>query len=443
MSDPTLRILQVSTVDIGGGAEKIARDLFTSYRTLRHRSWLAVGTKRLNDADEFLIPTYPNRFSRSISSLFNRFPHAEHISRKIETLTAPARIYNYLTGHENFDYPGTWNLLNLTPEPPDILHCHNLHGGYFDLRALPFLSHQVPTVLTLHDAWLLAGHCAHSFDCERWKVGCGRCPDLSIYPTIKHDATAYNWKRKAEIFKRSQLHVVTPSKWLMDKVEESMLKPGVLASKVIPNGVDLKVFHPADRVKARESLGLPHNANILLFAANGILENIWKDYKTLRSALAEIAKSSDNVLCIALGEAAPPERIGNIEIRFIPYQKDQEQVAQYYQAADLYLQPSRVDTFPTTVLEALASGIPVVATAVGGIPEQIVEGKTGFLVPPGDAGAMAGWVLNLLGNEGFRLQMGREAAEDAARRFSLERMVRDYLAFYREILEEQEIASTI
>jgi len=229
----------------------------------------------------------------------------------------------------------------------------------------------------------------------------------------------------------------------MDKVEESMLKPGVLASKVIPNGVDLKVFHPADRVKARESLGLPHNANILLFAANGILENIWKDYKTLRSALAEIAKSSDNVLCIALGEAAPPERIGNIEIRFIPYQKDQEQVAQYYQAADLYLQPSRVDTFPTTVLEALASGIPVVATAVGGIPEQIVEGKTGFLVPPGDAGAMAGWVLNLLGNEGFRLQMGREAAEDAARRFSLERMVRDYLAFYREILEEQEIASTI
>jgi glycosyltransferase involved in cell wall biosynthesis len=124
------------------------------------------------------------------------------------------------------------------------------------------------------------------------------------------------------------------------------------------------------------------------------------------------------VLCIALGEAAPPERIGNIEIRFIPYQKDQEQVAQYYQAADLYLQPSRVDTFPTTVLEALASGIPVVATAVGGIPEQIVEGKTGFLVPPGDAGAMAGWVLNLLGNEGFRLQMGREAAEDAARRFS-------------------------
>lgn len=418
-----------------GGAEKIAWDLFTSYRALQHRSWLAVGTKRLNDADEFLIPKDPNRFSRSVSSFFKRFPHGEHISRKIETLTAPARIYNYLSGRENFDYPGTRNILNITPEPPDILHCHNLHGGYFDLRALPFLSHQVPTVITLHDAWLLGGHCAHSFDCERWKVGCGRCPDLSIYPAIKRDATAYNWKIKADIFERSRLHIVTPSKWLMDKVDESMLKPGIVASRVIPNGVDLEVFHPADQVEARESLGLPLNANILLFAANGIQKNIWKDYRTLRSALAEIAKCSDNVLCIALGENAPQERIGNVEIRFVPYQENPEQVAHYYQAADLYLQPSRVDTFPTTVLEALASGIPVVATAVGGIPEQIVEEVTGSLVPPGDARAMAERVLDLLEDVEFRSQMGHEAAKDAARRFSLERMVRDYLAFYGEILK--------
>lgn len=325
--------------------------------------------------------------------------------------------------------------MNITPEPPDILHCHNLHGGYFDLRALPFLSHQVPTVITLHDAWLLGGHCAHSFDCERWKVGCGRCPDLSIYPAIKRDATAYNWKLKADIFERSRLHIVTPSKWLMDKVDESMLKPGIVASRVIPNGVDLEVFHPADQVEARESLGLPLNANILLFAANGIRKNIWKDYRTLRSALSEIAKCSDNVLCIALGENAPQERIGNVEIRFVPYQENPEQVAHYYQAADLYLQPSRVDTFPTTVLEALASGIPVVATAVGGIPEQIVEEVTGFLVPPGDARAMAERVLDLLEDVEFRSQMGHEAAKDAARRFSLERMVRDYLAFYGEILK--------
>ncbi|WP_292517443.1 glycosyltransferase [Methanoculleus sp.] len=326
-------------------------------------------------------------------------------------------------------------MLDLTPEPPDILHCHNLHGGYFDLRALPHLSHQVPTVLTLHDAWLLSGHCAHSFGCERWKTGCGDCPALSIYPAIRKDATAYNWQRKAEIYRMSRLYVVTPCRWLMDKVEESMLKPGIVASGVIPNGVDLGIFHPADRAEARRELGLPHGAKVLLFAANGIRKNIWKDYRTLQSTLEMIAKTGTKVLCIALGEAAPPERISNIEIRFIPYQKDPRKVACYYQAADLYLHPARADTFPNTVLEALACGTPVVASAVGGIPEQIVEGRTGFLVPVGDARAMAGRVLELLEDEELRQRMGWEAAEDAARRFGLERMAREYLAFYRTILK--------
>lgn len=437
MSKNILRILQVSTYDIAGGAEKIAWDLFTYYNTQGHKSWLAVGMKKSQDQNVFPIPNRINRLFHLLPSSIQNLHHISYVGKKVDFLTNPNRMHDYLKGFEDFDHPGTQNLFNLTPEPPDILHCHNLHGGYFDLRELTPFSHRVPTILTLHDAWLLSGHCAHSFDCNLWKTGCGNCPYLSIYPAIRRDATAYNWQRKAEIYENSQLYVITPCQWLMDKVNQSMLKPGIVASKVIPNGVDLKVFHTANQTKARVDLGLPTDAKILLFAANGIRKNIWKDYKTLQSALSKISKTETKVFCLALGEEGPSEQIGSIEIRFFPFQRDPKEVALYYQAADIYVHPARAETFPTTVLEALACSTPVVASRVGGIPEQVVEGKTGFLVPVGDAQAMAGRILDLLADDELRLRMGRQATEDASRRFGLDKMIGEYLHFYEEILISQ------
>ncbi len=130
--------------------------------------------------------------------------------------------------------------------------------------------------------------------------------------------------------------------------------------------------------------------------------------------------------------------IGSSGKNCIQYKRP-KQIARYYQAADLYLHPARADTFPNTVLEALTCGTPVVASAVGGIPEQVVEGRTGFLVPVGDARAMAERVLALLADEGLRLQMGRQAAEGAARRFGVERVVGEYLAFYEEMMDEHKL----
>ena len=79
------------------------------------------------------------------------------------------------------EFPGSHRVLDVTPAPPDILHCHNLHGEYFDLRILPELTRRLPVVLTLHDAWLLGGGCAHSVDCDRWRDDCGDCAQADLY----------------------------------------------------------------------------------------------------------------------------------------------------------------------------------------------------------------------------------------------------------------------
>ncbi|MEW6323943.1 MAG: glycosyltransferase [Nitrospirota bacterium] len=450
-----LRIGQVNAADINGGAYLVAWNLFQRYQKRGHTSWLAVGDKQTHDPNVFVIPNdrLCNFWSRAWSSFGERLspfePRVRGVGRLRRLLAwcgEPARQFRRSRGIEEFDYPGSRQLLAVFPDRPDIIHGHNLHGNYFDLRLLRELHRRVPVALTLHDAWLLSGHCAHSFDCDRWKEGCGRCPDLTIHPAVERDATAGNWRRKRDIYRETRVYVATPSRWLMQKVDQSILAPAIAGQRVISNGVDLSVFHPpADKAAARAALGLPSDAVILLFTAKGAKHNPWKDYPTLQAAVSRVACRVHGrpLVFLALGDTAPSERVGSAEMRFAPYQRDQAIVARYYQAADLYVHAARADSFPSTVLEALACGAPVVASAVGGIPEQIrpladsrTDEATGLLTEPGSMEAMAAGIERLITDEGLRRRLGANAAEDARRRFDLDRQTDDYLAWYREIAEQ-------
>ncbi len=451
-----LTVLQVSTADAGGGAERVARLLHDRLRRRGHQAWLAVG-RRFEAGTEGVV-AIPDRTGRSrwtqrwlgiadrLVRLRERRPAAGRLLPALSWVADPGRMVRIARGFEDFDHPGSRRLLSLVPGEVDVVHAHNLHGGYFDLRFLAELSARRPVVLSLHDQWLTTGHCAYSFDCERWRTGCGACPYLSTYPHLRRDGTAANWRRKQDIYARSRLFVTSPSRWMLDNAAAAVLSAGTVAARVIPLGVDREVFRPGDRTGARRRLGLPDEAAVVLFVAHRARSSQFKDYATMERAVHRLAAARP-VVGVCLGEAAPTEQRGAAEMRFPGHVTDPGTVADWYRAADLYLHAAKADNFPLANLEALACGTPVVATAVGGVGEQIrplagvssnpgshvpAEQATGVLVPPGDDAAMAAAAQALLDDAALRRRLADNAAADAAARFDLERCVDQHLAWYRQ-----------
>jgi glycosyltransferase involved in cell wall biosynthesis len=433
-----MNILQVSTADRGGGAEGSARALFLAYRQRGHGSWLAVGQKASADPGVFELPRRPlsswsgrllQRLAERLRRYGTRQPLAFGVARRLELLADPARRADWYHGVEDFNFPGTARLLDLCPAPPDIVHCHNLHGGYFDLRELPALSHRVPLILNLRDTWLLTGHCGYFIDCQRWRSGCGACPDLQRYPGIRRDATAANWRRKRELFARSRLYVTAPSDWLLGCARDAGL--GAVDYRMIPNGIDLNVFRPGDRHAARARLQLAPPTPVVMFAAAS-RRNVYKDPEGMNAAIRAVAatpRPGPAPVFLCVGTRVPAAGLRHLDVRCVPFLSDPAALADCYRAADVFVHTARAEAFGKTVTEAMACGTPVVATAVGGIAEQFEDGLEGFLTPPGDAGALAAAVSRLLADADLRAALGPRAARRGAC-FSLERQVAAFLDWY-------------
>jgi glycosyltransferase involved in cell wall biosynthesis len=439
----TPKILQVSTQDLGGGAEKSALFLFNEYRKRGYKSWLAVGSKFSNDPDIFeipkpsrnLIPNNKNIFSfeRLLKEVDSQILNKTGINFLINALTSsPLEMQRKIQrqlGWEDFNFPSTKHIIDMVPELPDIVHLHNLHGNYFDLRYLPELSYQIPTILNLRDMWTITGHCAYPINCARWQIGCGHCPDLTIYPAILHDATKYNFQKKKNIFSRSKLYITTPTKWLMDQVKTSQMFSAV-EYKVIGNAINVHIFRPGNKQLARQKLNLPENAQIVLFLAH----SEFKDIETMRSALSQLKKGKVPLFFICVGISGENELLGEGEVIFPGRILDENIMILYYQAADVYLHAAHHEVFGKSLVEAMACATPVVATGVDGIPEVIIDGVTGYLTPAKDAYALASKVRTLFENPTLMVEIGMNSTNRAQKEFNLDRQVNEFLSWYREIL---------
>jgi glycosyltransferase involved in cell wall biosynthesis len=427
-----VRILQVSRSNAGGGAERVALELHRQYKLAGHDAVFAVGHAAGPVSTEVVEMKTPGlSWSAHASAVRHDRPRLARVARAAAT---PGVALDALLGREDFRFPSTKSLPDITGSPFDVAHLHNLHGGYFDLKELPTLSRRLPIVVTPHDMWLATGHCAHSLGCDRWLVACGSCPHLRVYPALLRDGTAENLRRKRDIYARSSLRFGVPSRWLASILERSVVASAIEELRVIPNGIDLTVFRPGDSSAARRRLGVTDTEFVLVFAAQGIRTNDFKDYSTFDTALRRLGcRDGRSLTVFVLGADADRTLVrGRVTVREIRFQPSRG-VVEHLRAADLYVHAARAETFPLAILESLACGVPVIASDVGGVPEQITS-RTGILVPPGDPEALAAAISVLEDDPDRRTRMGIDAAAHAEQQFSLQRQSAAYLDWFAELM---------
>lgn len=283
-----------------------------------------------------------------------------------------------ITGYQGcFSVFSTWNFLRKVSKiQPDIIHLHNLHGNYINLPMLFHYvkKHNIPVVWTLHDCWSFTGQCPHftMAECERWKTGCHNCTQYKKYPASKVDRTKQLWRLKKKWFTGvPKMTIVTPSGWLGSLARESYLLEYPV--EVIHNGIDLNVFKPV-KSEFRKKHGISVEKFILLGVAFG-----WEKRKGL-DVFIELAKRLDHRFQIVLvGTDDTVDKQLPANIVSVHRTQNQKELAEIYTAADLFINPTREENYPTVNMESIACGTPVVTFNTGGSPE-IISPETGIVI---------------------------------------------------------------
>ena len=352
-----MRVYQINVVCGSGSTGRIATDISLMLKENGHQCRIAYGRGTApKELDAIKISGLPDNYAHAfLTRITDR--HGLYSVRATKRL---------LKDIEQFE--------------PDIIHLHNIHGYYVNYKMLfAFLKgYGKPVIWTMHDCWAFTGHCAHyeSVGCMKWREGCENCPNISAYPaTLCKTQTHDNYNKKKAAFTGLQhMTVVTPSAWLGRQIENSFLAS--YRCITIPNGVDLDKFEPKQS-DLKQKLGCGGRKLLLGVASVWTKNKGYQDFLALR----KILERQYMICMVGLNEKQMrtlPE--GIIGVRRT---ESVEELAQYYSAADVFLNLTYEDTFPTTNIEALACGTPVITYRTGGSPEILGEG-CGKAVEKGD-----------------------------------------------------------
>ncbi len=319
---------------------------------------------------------------------------------------------------------------------PDIIHLHNLHGYYINYEVLfEYLKRtQIPIVWTLHDFWNFTGHCAHFINvgCEKWKTECHKCPQVQSYPkSLFIDNCQSNFRKKKNSFTSvlDNITLVPVSQWLANYVKGSFL--GDAKMRVIYNGISIERFKPIsepERIAFKEKYHLTGKKLLLGVAAPWTPTKGLNDFIQLRKelneeyAIAVVGVSSQQL------KELPDGMIG------IERTQNVQELVDFYSCADVLLNTTYADNYPTVNLEAIACGTPVITYDTGGSPESITP-ETGIVVPQGDIEALKSAINEVLSKDREALRMVCRTYAEA--HFEDKKCFSEYLELYEQILSSK------
>lgn len=405
-----MNVLHINQSDIAGGAAIAGYRL---HQGLLHQgvgSKLLVGQVQTDDPNVSLSP------------------------RRYRLENQLRRLTSYLS-FNHLNYIGSFGIPDHSFfQQADLLNLHNLHVAGFSYLAISKLTQQKPAIFTLHDMWSFTGHCAYSYDCTRWQIGCGHCPYLETYPAIHRDVTAWEWKLKDWVYSHSNLTIVAPSQWLTQQAKASML--GRFPVHHIPYGLDTNAYLPLDRELCQTILGIPPKKKVLLFSAVNLNEGR-KGGDLLLQALQALPSSlKQDCVLLTLGRRTMKlESEIDIPAIHLGFVSSDRLKSIAYSAADLFVLPTRADNLPLVLQESMACGTPMVSFKVGGVPDLVRPGITGYLAEPGNSQDLCDGIVKLLEDERLRASMSHNCREIAVREYPLELQAKRYIALYEKVLE--------
>ena len=317
----------------------------------------------------------------------------------------------------------------------DVIHLHWINQGYLSLKNIhKILQSGKPVVWTMHDMWPFTGTCHYAGECEKYKTGCHHCPIL--YSGGNNRDISYQvFQKKAEVFNGSHIYFVACSQWLEGLAKQSLLLKNQAVCN-IPNAINTQLFHPKNKQDAREKLHLPKDKKLLLFGSLKITDKrkgvdylveacrwIQEKYVDLRETLAIVTMGHD-------GDAY--KNLFSFPVYSLDYVSQERDLADVYNAVDLYVTPSLQDNLPNTIVEAMACGIPCVGFQVGGIPQMIDHLHNGYVAEYKNAQDFANGIHWALMEDDYQ-NLSEWAVRKAVDTYSEANVAKRYLSVYNKV----------